>query len=486
MNSSKANVDTRTVWRSPLRDSIGACRITSDIQKTRGPFLALRRFIGGGVLYFFFLFLSALALASTCRAQSVLPYIGGQGICNGCSSISTDAEAWATHVPTPTSTFTPSATPTHTTTATPTCTPTSTPTSTPSDTPTITPTSITTNTPTPTPITTPQTYQISVVVVVDQKPIPSLRLEISTQSDSPVSTTAETDENGEALISVSSSDYLTIRSGSDVIEFTPIADYGSTLYEASPLIISGERNVTLDPACRLVEESGEDRILFSLFNRTDYDISIPIGRPRNYIYREDAATIAPSPPERLSPGTNRYVVPSTQFFNQDGLCSEGGYAVMGQDSPIECLDNGYELKTPLCAGEGIMPCTTIRRWKFYKLLRRALRGLYVADRIAKDLSNQVARPNTEFRPRQASKKTLQSLLKIVSETHRQVRSCSRTKVECALVPFPKDEILRVYGDGFTAKPRKGKAVYASTVRSMKKRFKEVLKLFPEVMVVCSD
>ena len=426
--------------------------------------------------------LFGFASMTTCRAQSLLPYVGGQGLCNGCSSLSADTEAWPTHTPTATPTNTASATPTHTATATPT----STFTSTPTETATSTPVSTITSTPTNMPTTTPGMYQISIVIMIDQQPVPSLSLDILNEANDTVKTTVETDENGEASILISSSDYLTVRSGLRAIEFTPITDYATNLYEASPLIISAERNVSLEPACRLVEESGKDRILFSLFNRTDSDISISHGEPRNFIYREDGATISPSPPETLSPGPNRYLVPSSQFFDQHGVCREGAYSVLGEVSAVGCSPDTQDLTAPLCAEGGIMPCTTIRKSTFYKLLRRAVRGLYVAYRTAKSLREKFPNANRKFRPKMDSEGTMQSLLQMVGETHRQVRTCSSVKTDCTLVPFPKDEILRLYAQGFTSQPAKGKAVYLNTVRRVKNRFKGVLKLFPEVMVVCSD
>lgn len=482
MSSPRVSLPQRTISASTWRTLRTARVICAGAHKHTALIPIPAHGVRTSLVCFLLVFLYGFISVHTCRAQSLLPYVGGQGLCNGCSSLSANTEAWPTHTPTPSPTNTPSATPTNTPTSTPSNTPTSTPTSTPTATPSTTPTS----TPTHTPVTTPETYRISVVVMIDQQPVPSLRLDILNQANDTVRTTAETDENGEVSILVSSTDYLTIRSGLNAIEFTPISDYAANLYEASPFIIAAERNVTLEPACRLVERSGQDRIVFSLFNRADFDIGIPHGRPRNFIVREDGATISPSPPEKLSPGLNQYVVPSSQFFDQNGSCREGTYSVLGENSPVECFDNDEDLNVPLCAQEGVMPCRKIRKWKFDKLLRRALRGFYVANRTAKDLNKKYSIATRESGSWENSKQTLQSVLEVVGEAGQQAQTCSRNKTECTLVPFPKDEILQVYKQGFAPPPEKGRGEYLSTVRRMRKRFNDALQLFPEVLVVCSD
>lgn len=482
MSSLRVSLPLCTISASPRQALRAVGRICADAQTCQTLLITSAINLRSSLVFLFLLVFLGFTSITPCRAQSHLPYIGGQGLCNGCSSLSANTEAWPTHTPTHTPTNTATPTPTQTATATPT----STSTNTPTETPTSTPVTTITSTPTNTPSATPETYQISIVVMIDQQPVPSLRLDILNEANDTVRTTAETDENGEASILISSSDYLTIRSGLGAVEFKPITDYALNLYEASPLIISAERNVTLEPACRLVEEPNKDRILFSLFNRTEFDIHIPHGRPRNFIYREDGAGITPAPPEKLSPGVNRYVVPSSEFFDENSLCHEGAYSVLGEESTVECSLTTQDLNVPLCAEEGVMPCTSVRKWTFYKLLRRALRGLYVANRTAKSLRQEFGSANREFRTREDSEKTMQSLVEIVGEAHRQVKTCSRRKTECTLVPFPKDEILATYAQGFISQPEKGKAVYQSTVRRMKIRFKEALKLFPEVMVVCSD
>ena len=120
---------------------------------------------------------------------------------------------------------------------------------------------------------------------VDETPLEGSLIRFSGQSGATDAVVLESDENGEVVVSVSSSDFITIESALDAIEFPSRADFADTLHSESPLLIAAERVLEVVGMCRLAIDVGQDDLLFSIFNRSSENVEL-LGAPyRNEIRR---------------------------------------------------------------------------------------------------------------------------------------------------------------------------------------------------------
>jgi hypothetical protein len=407
-----------------------------------------------------------------------------------------------TNTPSETPTATPTSTPTDTPTATPTETPTDTPTSTPSETPTATPTntslqtptntptqtptSLATDTPTIEPTATPDKYEISVVVAIDETPTQGVLIHVAGETGATEEVVEESDENGEVRVEVGSSDRITIASAMTGIVFTPVSEEASQLIELSPLFVAARRIVDVVGMCRLAVEAGQDDIIFSLFNSGDQPVVVEHAPFRNQILLDGGEEVLPAPPEIFAVGSNLYVLPVSQFVNNGGMCADGEYSFLGRQTRVNCSEDLDDVDVPLCAGEGVLPCSDIKAKTLRRILRRATRGFFLGKRAAADLRRRYPGVNDRFSIEREANRSLTKIQEIINTTSQQAATCDVQKVACMQVSFPKDRLKSVFTKGFRPRPPSGRKAYRAMIRRMERRFQKILGQFPKMIVVCAD
>ena len=368
----------------------------------------------------------------------------------------------------------------------PTETPTNTVTSTPTTSPTTTATPTITETSTAAATNTPDSYELSVVVEVDETPLEGSLIRFSGQSGATDAVVLESDENGEVVVSVSSSDFITIESALDAIEFPSRADFADTLHSESPLLIAAERVLEVVGMCRLAIDVGQDDLLFSIFNRSSENVEL-LGAPyRNEIRRLDGSPLGPAPPELFSAGTTLYSVPVEQFRDEQGDCTGGVYTLLDKETAVMCSSDTLDIDVALCQGDGVLPCSEIRPNVLKKVLRRAVRGFFVGRRAAADLRRRFPGVNSRFSIEREASRAITKIEGIISDTKKKIATCSEEKVACSQIPFPKDRLRDAFLKGFRPRPPTGRKSYRAMIRRMERRFNASLRAFPAMIVVCGD
>jgi hypothetical protein len=391
-----------------------------------------------------------------------------------------------TNTPTGTPTETPTDTPTSTPSETPTATPTNTPLQTPTNTPTQTPTSLATDTPTIEPTATPDKYEISVVVAIDETPTQGVLIHVAGETGATEEVVEESDENGEVRVEVGSSDRITIASAMTGIVFTPVSEEASQLIELSPLFVAARRIVDVVGMCRLAVEAGQDDIIFSLFNSGDQPVVVEHAPFRNQILLDGGEEVLPAPPEIFAVGSNLYVLPVSQFVNNGGMCADGEYSFLGRQTRVNCSEDLDDVDVPLCAGEGVLPCSDIKAKTLRRILRRATRGFFLGKRAAADLRRRYPGVNDRFSIEREANRSLTKIQEIINTTSQQAATCDVQKVACMQVSFPKDRLKSVFTKGFRPRPPSGRKAYRAMIRRMERRFQKILGQFPKMIVVCAD
>jgi hypothetical protein len=309
---------------------------------------------------------------------------------------------------------------------------------------------------------------------------------VSGDSDITGDVVKESDENGEVTFNIGSDDTVTIQSAIPAITFAPVTEHASTLLGLSPLVVLAERRVDLVGMCRLAVQLEQDDIIFSFLNSGGQEYTIEHAPFRNELIRYDGGDVMPEPPQVFQTAPFFYSIGASEFFNSEGMCIGGAYSFLGKQTSIDCSTNSNDLDVALCAGEGILPCSSFERKALGRILRRAVRGFFFGKRAAADLRRRYPETNQRFSINREAGRALSKIESTIDDVAKKAETCSDSKSVCAQVPFPKEHLRTVFRKGFRPRPPSGRKAYRAMIRRMERRFEKILRKFPAMVVVCVD
>jgi hypothetical protein len=328
-------------------------------------------------------------------------------------------------------------------------------------------------------------YAIGVVVEVQLTPTRGLLVEVESAAMPTPRVVLETDENGEISALVGSSDVVTVRSAMSAVVFTPISKPAVDLRDESPLVIQAERLVEVAGICRLSTGVGQDEVVFSLQNVADGGVDVATSEWRNALV-QDGAFLASQPPEFFSNGPSSFSVPVSSFLAPRGQCVESAYHLVGKSYPISCTVDRSDVDVPLCAGEGVLQCSSILSGQVRKVMRRVVRGFYEGRKMADKLRKAYPAASRGFSIIREATRATSKIEKVLSDVQKQVATCSPGKRACMQVLFPRQEILTLFNKGFRPRPPVGRSPYRALIGRAESRLRQILRTFPRTIVVCGD
>lgn len=295
----------------------------------------------------------------------------------------------------------------------------------------------------------------------------------------------ETDENGEISALVGSRDVVTVRSAMSAVVFTPISKPAVDLRDESPLVIQAERLIDVAGICRLSTGVGRDEVIVSMQNIADGGVDLATSEWRNALV-QDGVLLASQPPEYFSSGPSSFSIPVSSFLTAAGQCVESTYRLVGKTYPISCSADRSDLDVSLCAGEGVLQCSSISSGQVLKVMRRVVRGFYEGRKMSDALREAYPAANRGFSIIREATRATGKIQKVLSDVQRQVATCSPEKRACMQILFPKQEILTLFNKGFRPRPPVGRLPYRAVIGRAESRLRQVLSTFPRTIVVCAD
>jgi hypothetical protein len=295
----------------------------------------------------------------------------------------------------------------------------------------------------------------------------------------------ETDENGEISALVGSNDVVTVRSAMSAMVFTPFSKPALEFRYESPVVVQAERLVEVAGICRLSTGVGQDEVIFSIQNTADGDVDLATSEWRHALI-QDGALLASQPPEYFSSGPSSFSVPVSSFVAPGGQCSESTYRLVGKSYPINCSTDRSDLDVSLCAGEGVLQCSSITSGQVRNVMRRVVRGFYEGRKMSDKLRKANPAANGGFSIIREATKATSKIEKVLSDVQKQVATCRPGKRACMQVLVPKQEILTLFNKGFRPRPPVGRLPYRALIGRAESRLRLVLSTLPRTIVVCGD
>ncbi|MEY4669283.1 MAG: hypothetical protein RL518_1982 [Pseudomonadota bacterium] len=376
---------------------------------------------------------------------------------------------------------TPSPTPTNTRTPTPiaTSTPTITPTSTSTPTPTpIAPTSTPTRTPTPavgTATPTPSVALVNVQVRIDQTPVPALPVYLGADI-------VNTDTQGYASTTVSSTSLLTVQTGLPAVSFTPITGEAASFHNRT-VLIEASRLIVPSPEICSVVVANVPHLFFPYSSLSDTALSVPLSFHRLNRILSPSGLAAPA--ALFAPGEsgNGFILPRYHFESGPTLVGTWEFLaaqVSIPESPIPCAERGTPA-TPLPTSCSSFDLSVIFRETKQSITNLSQESLKAAARGEWKPKGVIREPFLR-----AGSSALKKMLLTIEQMGTNLQSCTTppSETRCSVKPLNKAAIKSDFSRAFPKNLPRGLARVKKRIPGEIARFGRIVDALPSTLYSC--
>ena len=191
-------------------------------------------------------------------------------------------------------------------------------------------------------------------------------------------------------------------------------------------------------------------------------------------------------PVSFATGSSSFAVPVNDLFPRGGQCAESAYRLLGKEHHLGCSLAGDDIDLELCTDEGALSCASISPRQLQQVLRLVVRGFYEARKLSDQLRKRHPVVNRGFSIVRESTLATEKIQNVLANVESQLASCGPDKKACMQVEFPRQEILRLFRNGFRPRAPVGRIPFRALVGRLDKRLQILLGTFPRTIVVCGD
>jgi hypothetical protein len=322
-------------------------------------------------------------------------------------------------------------------------------------------------------------------VAIDLTPVVGLDVFIEGESSTSATPPAQTDEAGVATQLVSRSDTITISSALGAVQFDPVTGLATALHDLGVLDIEAWRLVEPVRMCRYLDATNQDSLALYVNNFSSEELEIPRREGLNSLHAADDSLTQTQPHENFIPGISFFTVPLEEFRSSGAqTCASGRWQFVGVEKALSCAEGSEEPDVPLCEARIELPCVQLSTARIGGVKHRVRHAGQAIRKLEKELKARYPQENRNYSLGRELAKGRDRLNSILNQVEAVTESCSPRNPRCYEMPFPREELLRAFKRSFGPRPSRGRT-YFRAVRSYNlKRFRKLLKEFPDSIVKC--
>lgn len=326
---------------------------------------------------------------------------------------------------------------------------------------------------------------MAVRVAIDLTPIVGLDVYIEGESSTSATPPAQTDESGVATQLVKHSDTITISSALGAVQFDPVTGLATALHSLGIVDIAAWRLVEPVRMCRYLDATNQDSLALFVNNISSQELEVPRREGLNSLHAADDSLTQTQPHENFTPGVSFFTVPLAEFRSGNARsCSAGSWKFLGAEQIVSCAEGNLEPEVPLCEARVELPCVQLSTARIDGIKYRVRRASSAIRKIEQDLRTRYPEANRNYSLTRELRKGRERMNSILNQVQTVTENCSQRNPRCYEVPFPREELLKSFKRSFGPRPSRGRKYFRAVRNYNLKRFRKLLREFPDTLVKC--
>jgi len=322
-------------------------------------------------------------------------------------------------------------------------------------------------------------------VAIDLTPVVGLDVFIEGESSTSATPPAQTDEAGVATQLVKRSDTITVSSALGAVQFDPVTGAATALNELGLVDIAAWRLVEPARMCRYLDASNREALALFVNNISSQELEVPRREGLNSLHAADDSLTQTQPLENFTPGLSFFTVPLDEFrVAGPQTCASGKWRLLGTEKSVTCVEGSVEPDVPLCEARVELPCVPVSQARVTSVrhrVRHAVRGMR---RLEQEVKRRFPEANRSYSITRDLVKGTSRINRLLQDVQSVANSCSLSNPRCYEVRFPREELIKAFKRSFGPRPQKGRNYFRAVRNYNLKRFRKLLKEFPDYLVKC--
>jgi hypothetical protein len=327
---------------------------------------------------------------------------------------------------------------------------------------------------------------VAVRVAIDKTPVAGLDVYFYGESNTLVTSSAQTNESGIAMQLVGDTDMMTISSGLEAISFNPVSGPATALHALGIIDVSASRSLQAGSVCRYSDLLNQEFLAFYAFNSATKNLFVPQRRSLNSLHAGDGSPTRTQPRESFPPGLSLFTVPLSEFRTGGGFvsCRFGMWRFLGAERQLSCSVSQAGPNVPLCENQAMLPCVALDESVLKRVRAIVRQARKRVGRLEQEMKLLYPAENRRYSTTRDLIKGTRRIRSLISEIKMMVSSCSVTNPRCSEFKLPRTKFAKAFRRAFGPRPARGRRYFRSVRAYYVTKFRRILSSFPSRLVKC--